>query len=97
MGCGCLLALFAAISPRLAIFAGWLFTDRLSQCFSSFWIGFAGFLFLPWTTLAYAVAYSPLAVHHVSGFGILLVIFAFLVDLSTHFGAGKARAERANA
>jgi len=97
MGCGCLLALFAAISPRLAIFAAWLFTDRLSQAFSSFWIGFAGFLFLPWTTLAWAVAYSPLAVHHVSGFGIALVVFAFLVDLSTHFGAGKAGRDRQSA
>jgi hypothetical protein len=32
----CFVALAAFISPRLAIFFGWIFTDRLSIAFESF-------------------------------------------------------------
>ena len=59
MGCGCLLALGAMLSPRLAIFFVWLFTDRMGIAFERFWMGLLGFLFLPWTTLAWALAYQP--------------------------------------
>ena len=50
--CGCLVALAAFVSPRLAIFLIWLFGDRMSIAFDSFWWGLLGFIFLPWTTLA---------------------------------------------
>jgi hypothetical protein len=89
MGCGCLIALFAVLSPRLAIFLTWIFTDRLSIALDSFWWGLAGFLFLPWTTLVYAWAYQPVV--GVSGFGWFLVIFAFVVDISSHLSAWRAR------
>ncbi len=89
MGCGCLIALFAVLSPRLAIFLTWIFTDRLSIALQSFWLGLAGFIFLPWTTLVYAWAYEP--VLGVSGLGWFLVIFAFVVDISSHLSAWRAR------
>ena len=73
--CGCLVALAAFISPRLAIFLIWLFTDRMSIAFDSFWWGFLGFIFLPWTTLAWTVAYAP--IRGVTGFGWFIVVFAF--------------------
>jgi len=87
--CGCLVALVAFFSPRLAIFLVWLFSDRMSIAFNSFWIGFIGFLFLPWTTLAGALAYQPR--NGVTGFGWFLVIFAFLVDISSYGAASRAR------
>src|SRR6266542_3515430 len=65
--CGCLVALAAFVSPRLAIFLVWLFTDRMDVAFDSFWWALLGFIFLPWTTLAWAVAYAP--VRGVTGFG----------------------------
>lgn len=90
--CGCLVALAAIISPRFAIFLIWLFErDRMSAAFDSFWIALLGFLFLPWTALAWAVAYAP--VRGVTGFGWFLVILAFLVDLATHVGSYQARRE----
>ena len=96
MGCGCLLALLAVISPRLAIFFTWIFAnDRLSDAFSSFWIGFVGFLFLPWTTLAWTFSYAP--ARGVTGFGWFIVILAFVVDISTHVGSSQARRERRHA
>ena len=89
MGCGCLLALLAMLSPRVAIFFVWVLTDRMGIAFEHFWMGLVGFLFLPWTTLVWAMAYRP--GHGVHGFGVVLVVFAFLVDLSTHAAAGQAR------
>ena len=62
--CGCLVALAAFLSPRFAIFLIWLFTDRMSIAFDSFWWGLLGFIFLPWTTLAWAVAYAPIRGRH---------------------------------
>ena len=92
MGCGCLLALGAMLSPRLAIFFVWLFTDRMGIAFERFWMGFLGFLFLPWTTLAWSLAYQPHT--GVTGFGWFVVILAFIADISTHVGAAQARREK---
>jgi len=87
MGCGCLLLLAAGISPRLALFLMWAFTDRLTVALDSFWLGLAGFVFLPWTTFAYAAAYDPF--EGVTGIGLALVVFAFLVDVASWFGGGR--------
>ncbi|MCC5951516.1 MAG: hypothetical protein JJU45_05415 [Acidimicrobiia bacterium] len=95
MGCGCLVALASVISPRLALFLLWLFTDRLTIAFESGWIGLAGFFFLPWTSLAYAVAFMPGP--GVGGFGWFLVGFAFLVDLGSYFSSADARRRQAYA
>jgi hypothetical protein len=93
MGCGCLLALASALSPRLGIFLVWLFTDRIPRAFDGNWIfPILGFFLLPWTTLAWSVAWAP--VGGVSGFGWFLVILAFLADLSTHAGAAQARRQQ---
>ena len=90
--CGCIVALVAFFSPRLAIFLVWLFTDRMDNAFNSFWIALLGFLFLPWTTLAWAVAYAPR--NGVTGFGWFVVILAFFADLSTHIAGYQARQQR---
>jgi hypothetical protein len=92
MGCGCLVALAATLSPRFALFLVWLLTDRTSIAFDSFWIGALGFLFLPWTALAWVVAFDPSA--GVSGFGWFVVAFAFVVDVSSHLGGARARSHR---
>lgn len=90
--CGCLVALAAIISPRLAIFLVWLFEhDRMSTAFGSFWLALVGFLLLPWTTLAWAVVHAP--GEGVTGFGWFVVTLAFLVDVATHLGGYQARRE----
>ncbi len=90
--CGCIVALFALASPRLAVFLTWVFTDRMGIAFNSFWIGFFGFFLLPWTTLAWAWVYAP--VRGVTGFGWFLVILAFIADLSTYAGSAKSRQQQ---
>ncbi|HEY3722136.1 MAG TPA: hypothetical protein VGN59_02125 [Acidimicrobiia bacterium] len=89
MGCGCLLALLAMLSPRVAIFFVWLFTDRMGVAFEHFWEGLLGFILLPWTTLAWAVVYAP--VRGVTGFGWFFVVLGLVVDLSTHISAASTR------
>jgi hypothetical protein len=53
---GCLVAVFALITPRFILFVLWLFTDYLNTAISNGWLGLLGFLFLPTTTIAYAIA-----------------------------------------
>jgi len=79
------------ISPRLALFAIFLFSDLLSRSFDSWILPFLGFFLLPWTTLAYAVMWS--FDDGVRGFAWFIVIFAFLVDLGAFAGGGRRRAE----
>ena len=87
---GCLLVLFAFISPRLALFVMLLFTDLLSHAFDSWIIPFLGFFLLPWTTLAYAAMWS-IGSDQVSGFEWFIVILAFVVDLGSWASRDKAR------
>jgi len=87
---GCIVALFALISPRLALFALWVFSDILGDAFDSWFVPLLGFFLLPWTTLAYAVMWVS-STNTVTGFEWFIVIFAFLVDLASYASGGRAR------
>ena len=68
----CCLALVAGfIGPRVALFIWWVFGDKVDAAFSSWIWPLLGLVFLPWTTLAYVIAWGPL--HGVSGLGWLVV------------------------
>ena len=89
--------LASAVSPRLALFLAWIFTDKIPAAFDGNWLfPILGFFLLPWTTLAWAVAWAN-PIESVSGFGWFIVVFAFLLDLSTHFGTGRAERDRRTA
>ncbi len=90
---GCLVLLFALLSPRLALFVLFLFSDLLSRAFDSWIVPFLGFFLLPWTTLAYAVMWA--SSEHVYGFEWFIVAFAFLVDLGAFAGGGRRRRQTA--
>src|ERR1700677_2380144 len=89
---GCLLALLAAISPRLVIFLLWVFSDRLTIAFHSGWEGIVGFIFLPYTTLFYALVYS--AGKGVDSFGWFIVALGVVLALSSHASSARARRRR---
>jgi hypothetical protein len=65
----------------------------MSIAFNHWYWAAIGFFLLPWTTLAWAVAYAPR--DGVTGFGWLIVGLGFFVDLMTHFGSSQARSKRA--
>jgi hypothetical protein len=86
----CFAALVALISPRLAIFCLWLFSDILERAYDSWFLPVLGFFILPWTTLAYAVMWD-VGTGEVSGFEWFVVVLAFLADLGAYAGGHRAR------
>jgi hypothetical protein len=87
---GCLVVLLAFISPRLALFAIFLFSNLLSRAFDSWFVPLLGFFLLPWTTLAYAVMWSASS-NQVTGFEWFIVILAFVIDLGSYANRGRMR------
>lgn len=92
MGCGCLAALLSLISPRLALVVLWIFTSLVGRPFDTFLVPLLGLLFLPWTTLIYVLVFTPGV--ELTGFEWLLVIFGFILDVSTYGGGGLSRRRR---
>jgi len=86
----CLIALFALISPRLALFFVLLFSNMIQRAFDGWLLPILGFFLLPWTTLAYVVMWD-VGTREVSGFEWFIVGLAFLVDLGSYFGGKRAR------
>jgi hypothetical protein len=89
----CLIVLLALISPRLALFAMWLFSDILGDAYDSWVLPLLGFFVLPWTTLAYAGMWSA-GTNEVYGFEWFIVGLAFVIDLGSYAGGGSRRAKR---
>ena len=89
----CLLVLLALISPRLALFALWVFSSILDRAYDSWIVPLIGFFVLPWTTLAYAGMWSA-GTNVVHGFEWFIVGLAFVIDLGSYAGGGSRRAKR---
>ena len=86
----CILAILAFFGPRLALFLAWVFTPTyLSRAFDTFLIPFLGFVFLPWTTIAYAIAQNELG--GLNGIGLLVVILGVLADVGVLGGGARQR------
>jgi hypothetical protein len=92
---GCILALFALISPRLALVLVWIFSNALSRAFDSWVVPLLGFFLLPWTTLAYVAFWDWGPGGHVTGFEWFFVILAFVIDLGSYAQGGRTQAARA--
>ena len=84
----CVLILLAFFTPRIVLFVLWLFTNYLSRAFDGFVLPFIGFLFLPATTLAYAIAQNELG--GLNGLGIIVVLIGLAVDVGL-LGGGASR------
>jgi hypothetical protein len=87
----CLVALAGLISPRLVLLLWWLFDPaRWTSLFDNLIVPVLGFIFLPWTTLAY-VLFAP------TGFGGLapiVVVLAVLIDAGTYGGGAFGNRRR---
>ena len=87
-GC-CLVALLMFFGPRLALACAWLLSNWY-QAFDSSLIAIAGWLLLPWTSLAWIYIYFH---HHgaLSGGYVLLLVLGVALDLGTFGGSHRAR------
>jgi hypothetical protein len=80
----CCLALTAGfIGPRVALLLWWLFdTDRVDAAFGPWIWPVLGLIFLPWTTLAYLVVWSPIV--GVDNWEWIIVALGFALDVGTY-------------
>jgi hypothetical protein len=90
----CALLLILFLGPRIAMIATAIFSDYLGRAFGeALLIPLLGWLFLPWTTLAYAFAINSRG--EVAGLQMVLVIVAVLLDLGLIGGGAAKRRARA--
>jgi len=84
---GIFIAVIALLMPRVVMFVIFLATDWFKSAFETLLWPVLGFLFMPYTTLAYMAAMLNNR-GAVTGGWLVLVVIAVLVDLS-HFGGGR--------
>ena len=84
----CLVASIAFFFPRVAMILLVIFGDYIGRAYDTFIWPFLGFLFAPYTTLAYAFAIN----HHgsVEAWYLGLVVLGALMDLGVLGGGGKS-------
>jgi len=75
----CLLVLLAVFAPRVALVFVWIFSNLVDRAFSGFIVPLLGLIFLPYTTLFYVLAWTP--VGGVGGWGWFFVASGVLLDL----------------
>ncbi|MEL6890475.1 MAG: hypothetical protein AAFP84_02675 [Actinomycetota bacterium] len=85
--CGCLVIFLGAIFPRFTLVVIELFTNWNDRAFDSFWIGLVGWIFLPYSTLAYS-AMNALG-DPINGFGWAIVVLGFVADVGGWFGTSS--------
>jgi len=85
----CVLVLLAFFGPRLVLFLLWLLTNYLTRAFDAFLLPFLGFLFLPWTTIAWAIAQNEFG--GANGVGLLVIALGFLADIGVLGGGARGR------
>ena len=88
----CLIAIIALLAPRLTIILLVLFSDYIGRAYQTILWPLLGFLFAPYTTLAYAWAKN--ANGTVDGVYLIVVSLAVLVDIGVLGGGARSRKER---
>ncbi len=86
----CLLLIIGLVAPRVALIALLLFSQWLQRAFDGILVPLLGFLFVPYTTLWYAVVQNVFSGRW--GFWqVLFLVLAILTDLSAFGGAARRR------
>ncbi len=94
----CIIALLALFGPRLILFGIWLFNNPyLQRATDNFFIQCLGFLFLPWTLLAYVFAINTFTAGPYMGLdttGLIIVILGLVLDILSYGGSGYGNRDR---
>jgi hypothetical protein len=86
--------LFAAVSiffPRVALAVMWIMKYTTTAFETNLW-PVLGFIFMPYTTVAWAIAINEVGA--IRGVGLLLIIVGVVLDLGTHGGSEYGRRYR---
>jgi hypothetical protein len=84
----CLVLTAGFLGPRIALLVWWIFGDRVDRAFDSWFWPLLGLIFLPWTTLAYLLVWSPVV--GVDGGEWIVVALGFLADVLTYTSRAAA-------
>jgi hypothetical protein len=90
---GCLLALIAILSPRFGVFLIWLARPGLFDAAFSPLFALLGIIFVPFTTLMYALLWKPTGME---GLDFLWLGLALVIDIGGGLAAGGGRFWRRN-
>ena len=88
----CLVGIAALLGPRLAVAIWWLLGDKVELAFDSWIWPLLGIVFLPWTTLAYVIAWQPGGLN--GNWDALLIVLGIALDIVTYMHRFAARAVR---
>lgn len=88
---GCLIFLLSLIGPRVALGWLWIFTNFVDRAYDNMLVPVLGFVFLPWTTMIYALAHDG---DGVSTVGWFFVALAVMGDLSSFAAARRGQQMR---
>ncbi len=89
----CFITALLLLGPRFAVLVWWIVEPaRFSAAINGFLIPCLGFLFLPWTLLAYLVSWQPAV--GIQGFGWVVVGLGLLADIATYSGGGYGNRNR---
>jgi hypothetical protein len=90
---GCLFAIFSLVTPRLVIVFLWVFGNYLATAYGSWFWPTAGFLFMPTTTIAYAVAKNDLSTDAgaITAAGVVAIVIGVLLDVGLLGGSSRGR------
>ncbi len=88
----CLIGFAALIGPRFAFLVWWLFGNKVELAFDSWIWPLLGVIFLPWTTLAYLIAWQPGGVN--GTWDVLLIALGVGLDILTYTHRLAAKAVR---
>jgi hypothetical protein len=86
----CLFAILTGFFPRLGLALVWIFTNEVDQAYDSWVLPLLGLIFLPLTTLVYALLWVPRG--GVDGIEWFWVVLAFLFDIGALGAGARSRA-----
>src|SRR6478672_5999446 len=91
----CLLTVLLFLGPRAALGISWLFDmNWFSRAYDTFIWPFAGFIFLPFTTLMWSIILKFDPVTGVTGWNWLWIALAVVVDITSYSGGGYGNRNR---
>jgi hypothetical protein len=82
----CFALIIMGLGPRIAVAVWWIFGDRVDRAFDSWVLPLLGLIFLPWTTLAYLIVWSP--VGGASGADWILIVIGVFADIASYAARG---------
>src|SRR5512145_364990 len=89
----CFVGIVAILGPRVAVALIWIFGNRVELAFDSWWLPLLGLIFLPWTTLAYLIAWQA---GGLDGNGdALLIVLGVAADIVTYLQRSAAKSVNA--